>query len=849
MLKLLQGGYEIRPEDKAILNKQRAITKKINDQYVQVGAVFLKASSKSPYDEEGWFNATRGQTDLQSWIDDEALAQHNVGFNLQLGWVDIDIDAEDPIFNQCIISALDYIGIDTRFRFGRRSVGAPTHVLVQLGEEESAAFDVLKKFAPKEFFYNDKKYHVDLRSVPTKIEEKNLYKSAKQTVMPGSIYSHDTKPNDYDISVWYGRDNSIAENVRSIAETTPRIAPFNHIVRAIAFGVLLYMIKDHWVSGTRQATAVKLGGWLARVVQDSQAMNNQPAVANDVFCPIDDDQIAEKLIKFICEIMDDDEPHMRIRSYYDAVDKLARNPDAKIPGWPAMEELVGGSALLAIRTVVMPGSDVSVLTKMAERYIYDETDNKYIDRLRHSLPSGIFIHEGHELERRHRGDTIKIAGKPREAFSIFERSDMRKRVAMRNLYPDLSPGGIFRINVMGHPVPDDSEENSMTVFNTWRGWPIEPASKVDPKLMAECEAKLDRLLGYLTSDNPNQIEWIKDWVAWTFQHPGKKQQIALVVVGGQGVGKSFFGNLFIPALMGPLWGAASPKVLEGDFSIEPFIGNMFTFMDEAKFTNQAGVDEIKKLIRSVKIGGAEKFESARTHNIYSRVMFASNHMNINIGQQNTKDRALFYTIAYDHVSKGMTETEFRSWTVTLKPWFDEFTEFLDRKDVLQHYMRLFMDRKCDRHEIEDIKYSSSSDQRIVTANMSMTRRIAKQIIEEGRIFEDIAIEYPFTLTELRAEINRITRDQGLRNIGAERVLAEWQDAGLIHDVATGSGRKMAFKYNHGELVDRFGAYIGVDLERLFEFTEKDMGENSFDPTTAVPPPWRGRKGPVPGTRF
>src|SRR5690606_30027497 len=143
----------------------------------------------------------------------------------------------------------------------------------------------------------------------------------------------------------------------------------------------------------------------------------------------------------------------------------ARNPDAKVPGWNSMNELLGGEALMALRTVLQPGSDVSKLTSMAERYIYDETDNKYIDRERHSI-YGNFVHDGSDLERRHKGDIIFVAGKPREAFKVFESSNMRKRVGTRDMYPDLGPGGIYRIDVMGAVVPDEADVDALTVFNT-----------------------------------------------------------------------------------------------------------------------------------------------------------------------------------------------------------------------------------------------------------------------------------------------------------------------------------------------------------------------------------------------
>lgn len=841
------GGYKLTPEDRGLVNSQRAITKSINDGFIQVGAVYLKPSNKNPYDED-WFNHLKGDTNLQSWIDDPTHQPMNVGFNLQLGWTDIDMDAEDPEYNKAIVAGLGYNGVDTRFQFGRQSVGCATHVMVQLGEDESANFNFLAKFEPKAFKIGDRRFHTQIRSFATNTDAKNLAYTAKQTVMPGSVYSHKTAEGKYDISVWYA-NSGVANKVTQIAATTARKASFNEIVRGIAFGTVLYVIRDRWVPGERQSTATKLCGWLARVVADSAAMNNHEAMASEVYCPVDADSTAESLIKFLCAELGDDEVNMRVRTYYDARGKLSRNPDAKIPGWPTMEQLIGAERVMALRAVFMPGSDVSELTKMAERYVYDESDNLYIDRNRFWTTGG-FVHEGAQLERRHKGDVVRIGGKPREAFRVFESSDLRKRVGLRELYPDLAPGGIFRISGIGEVVPDDSDDDitTLSVFNTWRGWPVSAAVSVNAALMEQCETYLHRLLGLLTRDNENQIKWIQDWLAWTFQHPGDKQQIALVMVGGQGVGKSWFGNRFLPQLMGSLWGSASPKVLEGDFSIAPFLNKMMVFIDEAKFHSEAAVDEIKKLIRGIDVPGAEKFVDARNYRLFSRMLFASNRMDVNIGQANTTDRALFYARTYDKDHLGMKELEFRTWAETLKPWFTEFDDFMKRTDVRQHYVRYFMDRECNKYEIESIKYSSSTESHIVLSNMNWARRVAKHIIEDGRIHEDLDISYPFTPPELFRRVGEVCRELGMPNVQGARILAEFDEAGLIEKVVCGGQRKMRFVCKIGELNKRYGETIGAPLEERFVFdAERDFGPNDCDGSKR--PPWLGAKVGVVAGRF
>lgn len=849
-LNVISGGFKLSPEDKLTVQKQRAITHQINRNFIQVGAIWLKSANKNPFDEDKWAETQHRDTDLQAWIDNPEMETHNVGFNLQLGWMDIDIDAEDPEFNECVIAALNALQVDTRFKFGRLSVGYPSHIMVQLGEEESANFDMLRKFEPKPFNIGGKRFHVQLRSYPTGISNsKNLARTAKQTVMPGSIYTSKSDSGRYDISVWYGQ-GGVAQNVSHVSSTTPRRVNFNEVVRAICFATFLYCVRSEWVEGSRQVTAAKLTGWLARVVKESAAMNNHESISTDVFCPVDSDDMAERLIRFVCKEMGDDESHMRLSTYQDAVEKLERNPDARVPGWPAVEQLLGGERMMALRAVFMPGSDVSLLTKLAERYVYDESDDNYIDRDRF-YSNHNYVHDGGALERRHRGDTIRIGGKPREAFRVFESSDIRKRVGFRDLYPDITPGSIVRISGQQEILGDDDESDrtALTVFNTWRGWPVSVPDEFDPALAGELEQRLDKLLGYLTRDNENQIKWIKDWIAWTIQFPGQKQQIAWVVVGDQGVGKSWLGNIFFQRLMGNLWGTASPKVLEGDFNVGPFMEKMLVFIDEAKFHSEVGTDEIKKLIRSVEVPGMEKFKEARTYRLFSRLMFASNRLDMNIGQTNVRDRALFYTRTYDREHLHMTELEFREWAETLKPFFEEFTALMDSRTVREHYMKMFMDRKVNKHEVESIKFSSSSDAAIVMNNMGWPRRIAKHILEDGRIHEDLDITFPFTISDLNRRVADVTKELGMSNVQAARVLHEFQAADLIEPVVVGGQRKMRFKYRLGTILKVYGSTISVPLEERYVLDpDKDFGENDCDGSKR--PLWKGsRPGIVQASQF
>ena len=834
----IKGGYQFNAADYKIINQQRSITAQINSNFIQVGAVFLQMSGKNPFSTD-WHKRKFRDTNLQDWIDNQEYKALNLGFNLQFGWTDVDIDAEDPRYNQCIISAFKFLGIDTRFAFGRLSSGVPSHMMVQLGDDDIINYDQMKEFEPKEFRIEGKRFKCELRSMgPVPPEGINVVKEARQTVMPGSIYTHKTEAGKYDISVWYNGDRQAASHISEIAATTARKTSFSLLITGIAFGTCLYVLQPHWVVGGRQNFALKVAGWLARLVRESQGINENDNISQGTFCPIGTPETAESLIDFICTESGDKEPHMRKRVFRDAIRKLDNNPDAKIPGWPSLESEIGTEPMLALRTVFMPGVDVSPLTKMADRYIYDETDDKYIDRERFYTLSN-FIHDGAELDRRHRNNMMEVAGKMKPVFKMFESSPLRRRVGGRDLYPDFPPGSVFRLSRSGDIVPDDQdgEMGTMTMYNTWRGWPILPAKLIDEVLLAKCYEMMHQLFGLLSQDNQEQIGWLKQWIGWTVQFPGQKQQIAPVFVGGQGVGKSFFGNIFLEQLFQNQWGSASPKILEGAFSVEPFINKMFVFIDEAKFYSESSTDEIKKLIRSDRLGGAEKFQSARTYRVFARVVFASNKFDMNIGQQNTQDRALFYLKTYDKDFVQKSEPDFKQWTITLKPFFDEFNTFIRRMDVKEHYMYIFNTIPVDRHKVEDTSISSGADAKIVESNMSYARRVAKCIVEEGRIWEDLDISAPFTMSEFNKRVVDTCESLHIRFVQPRHVFEEFVSAGVLEPWTHAGNKLWRYRYKIGTLTKMMGIAIGVNLESRFEFSDEDHGDNKSELVDAKP--WRG----------
>jgi len=215
---------------------------------------------------------------------------------------------------------------------------------------------------------------------------------------------------------------------------------------------------------------------------------------------------------------------------------------------------------------------------------------------------------------------------------------------------------------------------------------------------------------------------------------------------------------------------------------------------------------------------------------------------MNIGQQNVQDRALFYIKAYDKDFLGISENEFRKWAATLKPWFIELDSFIKSRKVMEHYMHYFLSMPVTKTEVESIDYSSSNDSDIIASNMSWSRRVAKYIIEDGRIHEDLDITFPWVPADLNRRVVEVCRELGMQPINGMRVMTEFKDAGLIEQYTEDGRNYVRFVDRIADIHEKFGHAISVVMEPHYQFTDSDRGRNEC--TTKQRPPWRGGRDTI-----
>ncbi|MCW8934246.1 MAG: DUF5906 domain-containing protein [Gammaproteobacteria bacterium] len=155
-------------------------------------------------------------------------------------------------------------------------------------------------------------------------------------------------------------------------------------------------------------------------------------------------------------------------------------------------------------------------------------------------------------------------------------------------------------------------------FNTFNGLKIKPVK-------GEC-SKLLELLLLMCEQNNIVFEWVLRWFAYPLKNPGAKMRTAIVIHGGEGVGK----NLILSAIEG-IYGEYSSIITQNDLKSD-FNGwasrKLFVIGNEV--STRRGMYEqsgpMKNMITEPEWNINEKNINVRKEKNYANFVFTSNHL-------------------------------------------------------------------------------------------------------------------------------------------------------------------------------------------------------------------------------
>ena len=793
----------------------------ISQRRLNIPAVWLKPEGLTTSPEDAVADSV--STDLGAWDN------QNLAVRLVDGHIELRLDTPDDVWAEGLFRAFRYLRVDARAAYGVRHVSS-----ILINVEGDSIERWAHRWPKGHIDHQGRKVRTEFRySAAATKTAKAIYRTSAP--LPGSMI-------DGELVSWRPLGKPPADIIElglEDLEARPLAATnMESICRGIAYATLLYWIEVNLDGLTEwDASLVRIiGGWLAKIVPEGAAINAAGKSLEGVcWAPIDSPGTAGQLVDFLQR--EGHAPKDLSVNFIHAAGQLERDPSAHVPGWSSLEDALGVQAKMGIRRAFRAGLDLDQIEGLAERYIYDETSHHYLDR--ESLVQELhFEHSKDDLVSRWDNEPFFINGKKHNPFKIYAGSQLRTDVKRREFFPGNEPGAILRYSPLhGIVTGENRYGDEYQCLNVFPGFKIKPIATPDPVTMAAAISMLDRMLALLTQDNDAQIKWLKQFIAWIAQHPAIKAQVCPIIIGGQGIGKSLFGDILMRALFGSMAGMADAGAFtDNKFVITPFIGKLITFVDEVRLESPAAINVIKKLVRQDNVSGQMKYGHQKDYYIPSRLLIASNQVDIGLTPLDAADRAFFFIMSWTAKKKAMSDAEFLVWALSLKPFYADFIERLNDVAFKQHLMRYFMEFEVTRAELEDLRHSSRNDEEIVKQFSSAAREMAREMVADARILPHQDITAWFSVANVRDAIRRIENSKYAR-MQAGEVMAEFENAGILESMTQGMYR---FKYGYYRLCEKMGQAHGMPLAPFWPTKpgDDDYGDNEVRSPLGGPP-WRG----------
>ena len=157
------------------------------------------------------------------------------------------------------------------------------------------------------------------------------------------------------------------------------------------------------------------------------------------------------------------------------------------------------------------------------------------------------------------------------------------------------------------------------VLNLWRPHAVIP--------VPGCFALIEQFLLKIICDGDlSNYNYLVRYLAHMLQKPEEKPMVAVILLGGQGIGKGAFYTLIRVIWPYTMRQVQSIEEVTGRFTAAALEQSLGVWMDEALFSgDKKSSDKLKALITEDRITIEEKYQPAKTMQSFHRIFGASNH--------------------------------------------------------------------------------------------------------------------------------------------------------------------------------------------------------------------------------
>ena len=234
-----------------------------------------------------------------------------------------------------------------------------------------------------------------------------------------------------------------------------------------------------------------------------------------------------------------------------------------------------------------------------------------------------FFENAHKIDYRI-GYTSSIKEETaRYSVTRFKSDGKQKQVPFYNIW--FNRASMYR-GIDFRPLQGDITQDNKV--NLWDGFSLD--HEIRAGVIGD-ESKLeiwDKFIYNIFEGNEEQkrkqAEYMLNWIAWILQRPDTKTGVAITLLGGQGTGKTFLGNV-IEGLVAPYYGRINDSETLKDKFNGYLEGAVFIFADEAVVAcDKAEKSRLKAYVTDEKVRINKKnLDPYQAHNVVN-MMFASN---------------------------------------------------------------------------------------------------------------------------------------------------------------------------------------------------------------------------------
>jgi len=636
-----------------------------------------------------------------------------------LDWSNVDKALAEEWFYRPFREEIRTLTGDTRNHWGRASIGGSGHWLIRLlNEDDVSAEDRKNRLRALNF-------EASVGPFTIKLEVRRPTKKGSKLccVLPGSQY------DDGDYVAFYGKPQEKRDHhLQEIA-----LRPLCQAVYAAAMRMVATPLVQE---GDRNHTALLVSGVLRREVE---AMERE----GGGFHRDDARRLFEKIFAH------DDELKARLRIFED---DFARDEPGPVWGYNELAKHIGDVAAFTL-SCMMSGYDRGPIDRLRERLVFiNNKDVGVVDLGEAGGSDNLEIYSRQAMALIH---TETVGAKRKLAFRILEMMPSRRQVRGWIAAPGWAQGDYLYKQGQGQLIPMRQLEVDKAMINIAPGWLTDYDEEAPD---AEARAVLDEMLGWFTA-NPHHRAKIMQMISFKVQNPLVKPQFALAIVGGQGIGKSFFFYDVMQAVLGSSVTMTNVEaVYRGQYVFSPAVGASLLIIEEA--------DEIpdfslaKQLHRAAQLDVNLKYASKGPQWCLGIPIYLTNKSNPRLQEEGVPDRTLYVIEAPTQESMRLTAEEWLAFRERRAQEVMAIAKRLKDRSFLSGLRKILQEYPVTYEELHDNAKSDSLTEEYLRHDMSPDQLVLQAMLARGyahSAHSDWAFDAPITKEMFNEGYNMLYR--------------------------------------------------------------------------------------------